>query len=76
MEAVVGTISNFVTFTPKAGLVATATDTAKKTLLAMAVQGESFIARRTESLDAEKIASLVTRHTETVFGRTDVEDIM
>lgn len=44
--------------------------------LAMAVQSESFIARRTESLDAEKIAGLVTKHTETVFGRIDVENIM
>jgi hypothetical protein len=42
----------------------------------MAVQSESFIARRTESLDADKIANLVTRHTETVFGRIDVENIM
>lgn len=37
---------------------------------------ESFIARRTESLDAQKIAELVTKQTESVFGRTDVEDIM
>ena len=37
---------------------------------------ESFIARRTESVDAEKIAELVKRHTETIFGRTDVQDIM
>lgn len=42
----------------------------------MAVQSESFIARRTESVDAEKIAQLVTRHTETVFGRVDVENVM
>ena len=40
------------------------------------MQSESFIARRTESLDAEKIANLVTRNTETVFGRVDVENIM
>ena len=40
------------------------------------MQSENFIARRTESLDAEKIAHLVTRHTETVFGRIDVENIM
>ena len=57
------------------GLVATATDTARRSP-AMAVQGENFIARRTESLDADKIASLVTKHTETVFGRVDVENIM
>ena len=37
---------------------------------------EGCIARRTDSLDAEKIAHLVTRHTETVFGRVDVENIM
>ena len=40
------------------------------------LQSESFIARRTESSDADKIAKLVTRHTETVFGRVDVERIM
>lgn len=37
---------------------------------------ESFIARRTESLDAERISELISRHTENVFGRTDVEKIM
>lgn len=42
----------------------------------MSLQSESFIARRTESIDAEKIAQLVTSHTEAVFGRTDVEHIM
>lgn len=37
---------------------------------------ERFIARRTESIDAERISELVSRHTEKVFGRTDVEKIM
>ena len=39
-------------------------------------QSESFIARRTESHDAEKIAELITNHTELVFGRTDVQHVM
>lgn len=55
--------------------VAVVTDT-KDPTRKMALQSEDFIARRTESLDAEKIAHLVTRHTETVFGRIDVENVM
>ena len=41
-----------------------------------ATQSENFIARRTESLDADKIAELVTKQTEKVFGRINVESIM
>ena len=37
---------------------------------------ENFFARRTESVDAAGIASLVQRRTETVFGRINVECIM
>ena len=35
--------------------------------------GENFVARRSESLDAEKISEMVSRQTESIFGRTDVE---
>ena len=41
-----------------------------------AAQSENFIARRTESVDADKITQLVTKHTERVFGRINVESIM
>ena len=37
---------------------------------------ESFIARRTESVDARSIESLVNKSTEIVFGRVNVEYIM
>ncbi len=37
---------------------------------------ENFIARRSESADAESISSMVARQTENIFGRTDVEMVM
>jgi len=37
---------------------------------------ENFIARRSESLDAEKISEMISRQTESIFGRTDVEMVM
>lgn len=37
---------------------------------------ESFIARRTESVDAEGISKLLTRTSETVFGRINVDYLM
>ena len=37
---------------------------------------ESFSARRTESLDAEGISQLITRHTDALFGRVNVEHLM
>lgn len=37
---------------------------------------ESFVARRTESVDAQGIAKLVKRATESVFGRINVENVM
>lgn len=40
------------------------------------LETEDFFARRTESVDASGIASLVQRRTETVFGRINVEYIM
>jgi hypothetical protein len=39
-------------------------------------EAENFFARRTESVDASGIASLVQRRTETVFGRINVEYII
>lgn len=36
----------------------------------------NYVARRTESVDAAGIASLVKRRTEAVFGRINVEYIM
>ncbi len=37
---------------------------------------ENFVARRSESADAESISSMVARQTENIFGRTDVEMVM
>ena len=37
---------------------------------------ERFIARRTESVDAEGIAKLIRRITEDVFGRINVDHLM
>ena len=37
---------------------------------------ESFVVRRSESLDAQGISKLVKRATENVFGRLNVEYIM
>ncbi len=38
--------------------------------------GEPFVARRTESVDSEGIIQLMKRHTESVFGRINVDDVM
>ena len=37
---------------------------------------ESFIARRTESVDAKGVAKLISRSTEAVFGRINVDHLM
>ena len=37
---------------------------------------ESFIARRTESVDAEGISKLLTRTSEAIFGRINVDHLM
>jgi len=37
---------------------------------------EKFFSRRTESSDAQGIAKLVTRHTESLFSRVNAENIM
>lgn len=37
---------------------------------------ENFVARRSETLDAENISEMVSRQTEGIFGRTDVEMVM
>ena len=37
---------------------------------------ERFIARRTESVDAEGIANLINRSTEDIFGRINVDHLM
>ena len=38
--------------------------------------GEPFVARRAESIDCEGILRLLKKHTESVFGRLNVDDIM
>lgn len=37
---------------------------------------ESFVARRTESVDAEGISKLIRRSTEEIFGRINVDHLM
>ena len=37
---------------------------------------ESFIARRTESVDAEGVEKLIRRSTEAIFGRINVDHLM
>ena len=39
-------------------------------------EDESFIARRTESVDAEGISKLLTRTSEAIFGRINVDHLM
>ncbi len=39
-------------------------------------ESESFVVRRTESVDAQSISQLVRRVTENLFGRINVEDVM
>ena len=36
----------------------------------------SFFARRTESIDAEGVSKLLTRNTEAVFGRINIDHVM
>ena len=38
--------------------------------------GEPYITRRAESLDSERVAQLIKRQTESVFGRLNTDDIM
>ena len=38
--------------------------------------GEPFTARRAESLDASGVKKLLKRHTESVFGRVNVDNVM
>ena len=38
--------------------------------------GEPYITRRAESLDSERVAQLIKRQTESVFGRLNTNDIM
>ena len=37
---------------------------------------ESFVARRTESVDAEGISKLLNKNSEAVFGRINVDHLM
>ena len=37
---------------------------------------EPFTARRAESLDASGVKKLIKRHTESVFGRVNVDNVM